>query len=167
MADIRKQTPSPLPSSHNHHSHNHDDIQGIDIIKATRKPTKMDHFRALVAHNFRVTLKDPTVYIFGSVIPIIMIGAAVGIVSKTSFCMFTYISILPGPFCSFLLFSLNSVSTTIKGPRHTGIHYPYITNPFHILISKYSPSVSRVVFQRSKLAPSIRKCSILYKYLIV
>lgn len=84
MADIRKQTPSPLPSSRNHHSHNHDDVQGIDIIKATRKPTKMDHFRALVAHNFRVTLRDPTVYIFGSVIPIIMIGAAVGIVSNPS-----------------------------------------------------------------------------------
>ncbi|KAF9922206.1 ATP-binding cassette sub- A member 5 [Linnemannia zychae] len=78
MSDIRRQTPSP-PLSSQHQHHNHDDIQGIDIVKATRKPTKMDHFRALVAHNFRVTLRDPTVYILGTVIPIIMIGTAVGI----------------------------------------------------------------------------------------
>ncbi|KAG0376564.1 ATP-binding cassette sub- A member 5 [Mortierella sp. AD032] len=78
MSDIRKQTPSPLHSTRNH-NHNHDDVQGIDIIKATLKPTKMDHFRALLAHNFRVTLRDPTVYIFGTIIPVIMIGAAVGI----------------------------------------------------------------------------------------
>ncbi|KAF9904740.1 hypothetical protein EC991_002377 [Linnemannia zychae] len=77
MADIRKHTSSPLPSSRNHN--NHDDVQGIDIIKATRKPTKMDHFRALLAHNFKVTLRDPTVYIFGTIIPIMMIGTAVGI----------------------------------------------------------------------------------------
>ncbi|KAF9096603.1 hypothetical protein BGX29_008527 [Mortierella sp. GBA35] len=81
MSVPRRETPSPLPSSSRNHLHNnnHGDVQGIDIIKATRKPTKMDHFKALVAHNFKVTLRDPTVYIFGSLIPVLMIGAAVGI----------------------------------------------------------------------------------------
>lgn len=62
-------------------SHHHDDVRGLDIIRATLKPTKMDHFKALVAHNFKVTLRSPTVYIFGAMIPLIMIGAAIGIVS--------------------------------------------------------------------------------------
>ncbi|KAF9425384.1 ATP-binding cassette sub- A member 5 [Podila epigama] len=57
----------------------HDDVRGMDIIKATRKPTNFDHFKALVAHNFKVTLRSPTVYIFGIMIPLIMIGAAIGI----------------------------------------------------------------------------------------
>ncbi|KAF9375542.1 ATP-binding cassette sub- A member 5 [Podila verticillata] len=60
-------------------SHHHDDVRGLDIIKATLKPTKMDHFKALVAHNFKVTLRSPTVYVFGAMIPLIMIGAAIGI----------------------------------------------------------------------------------------
>ncbi|KAI1301009.1 hypothetical protein EDD11_005865 [Mortierella claussenii] len=67
-------TPSPL-SSHHHN----DDIRAMDIIKATRKPTKMDHFRALLAHNFKVTLRSPGVYIFGVLIPFIMVGVAIGI----------------------------------------------------------------------------------------
>ncbi|KAF9987833.1 hypothetical protein BGZ75_010382 [Mortierella antarctica] len=33
----------------------------------------------MLAHNFKVTLRDPSVYIFGAVIPLIMIGAAIGI----------------------------------------------------------------------------------------
>ncbi|KAF9283732.1 hypothetical protein BGZ68_005120 [Mortierella alpina] len=61
------------------HNNNHDNIRGIDIIKATRKPTKWDHFRTMLAHNFKVTLRDPSVYVFGAVIPLIMIGAAIGI----------------------------------------------------------------------------------------
>ncbi|KAF8929078.1 hypothetical protein EDD21DRAFT_382503 [Dissophora ornata] len=72
------QTPSPLlPPSHHHH-HN-DDIKGMDIIKATRKPTKMDHFRAMATHNFMVALRNPSVYIFGALIPLMMIGIAIGI----------------------------------------------------------------------------------------
>ncbi|KAG0201044.1 ATP-binding cassette sub- A member 1 [Mortierella sp. GBA30] len=77
--------PSPLPpssSSHQslpHSSNNHEDIKGIDIIKATRKPTAMDHFRALAAHNLKVTLRNPSVYIFGALVPLIMIGVAIGI----------------------------------------------------------------------------------------
>ncbi|KAG0215821.1 ATP-binding cassette sub- A member 2 [Mortierella sp. GBA43] len=51
----------------------------MDIIKATRKPTKMDHFRALVAHNYLVTVRNPSVFIFGAVIPLMMIGIAIGI----------------------------------------------------------------------------------------
>ncbi|ORZ14829.1 hypothetical protein BCR41DRAFT_354178 [Lobosporangium transversale] len=51
----------------------------MDIIKASRKPTAIDHFRTMVAHNFKVTLRDPTVFIFGAVIPFIMIGIAIGI----------------------------------------------------------------------------------------
>lgn len=115
MADIRKQTPSPLPSSRNHHSHNHDDVQGIDIIKATRKPTKMDHFRALVAHNFRVTLRDPTVYIFGSVIPIIMIGAAVGI----------SLGIQSG----IPKIEAGTVETRVFTEREAGLEGSYVTKP--------------------------------------
>ncbi|KAG0017231.1 ATP-binding cassette sub- A member 5 [Podila clonocystis] len=60
-------------------THHHDDVRGLDIIKATLKPTKMDHFKALVAHNFKVTLRSPTVYIFGAMIPLLMIGTAIGI----------------------------------------------------------------------------------------
>lgn len=60
--------------------HRHDDVRGLDIIKATLKPTKMDHFKALVAHNFKVTLRSPAVYIFGAMIPLLMIGTAIGIV---------------------------------------------------------------------------------------
>ncbi|KAG0086793.1 ATP-binding cassette sub- A member 5 [Podila epicladia] len=59
--------------------HHHDDVKGLDIIKATLKPTKMDHFKALVAHNFKVTLRSPAVYIFGAMIPLLMIGTAIGI----------------------------------------------------------------------------------------
>jgi hypothetical protein len=66
------------------HSSHHDTIRGIDIIKATRKPTKGDHFRTMLAHNFKVTLRDPSVYVFGAVIPLIMIGVAIGIVSRLS-----------------------------------------------------------------------------------
>ncbi|KAG0258829.1 ATP-binding cassette sub- A member 1 [Mortierella polycephala] len=78
-------TPSPLPSSTSfstaahHHNNNHGEIRGMDIIKATRKPTKMDHFWTMTAHNFRVTLRDPSVYIFGALIPLLTIGIAIGI----------------------------------------------------------------------------------------
>ncbi|KAF9107334.1 ATP-binding cassette sub- A member 5 [Mortierella sp. AM989] len=67
--------PSPLSSPH----HNHDDIKGMDIIKAIRRPTSMDHFKALLMHNIKVTRRDPSVYIFGAVIPFMMIGIAIGI----------------------------------------------------------------------------------------
>ncbi|KAF9185453.1 ATP-binding cassette sub- A member 5 [Haplosporangium sp. Z 11] len=78
-------TPSPLPPSTSpstpthHHYNNHNEIRGMDIIKATRKPTKMDHFRTMAAHNFKVTLRDPSIYIFGALIPFLMIGIAIGI----------------------------------------------------------------------------------------
>ncbi|KAG0345631.1 hypothetical protein BG004_003442 [Podila humilis] len=67
------------PSHHIGHAHDDDDVRGVDIIKASVKPTNMDHFKALVAHNFKVTLRSPTVYIFGAMIPLIMIGTAIGI----------------------------------------------------------------------------------------
>ncbi|KAI8353480.1 hypothetical protein B0O80DRAFT_68916 [Mortierella sp. GBAus27b] len=70
---------TPLTHSPPHH---HDGTKGMDIIKATRKPTKMDHFRALVAHNYLVTVRNPSVFIFGAVIPLMMIGIAIGIVSQ-------------------------------------------------------------------------------------
>ncbi|KAG0048759.1 ATP-binding cassette sub- A member 2 [Gryganskiella cystojenkinii] len=69
-------TTSPLPPSQHH---NRDDIRGMDIIPATLKPTKMDHFKALVRHNLMVQLRTPSVYIFGSLIPLMMIGIAIGI----------------------------------------------------------------------------------------
>ncbi|KAF9355207.1 ATP-binding cassette sub- A member 2 [Mortierella sp. AD094] len=64
------------PSSHHN---NHDDIKGMDIIKATRKPSNMDHFKALLTHNIRVTRRNPAIYIFGAMIPFMMIGIAIGI----------------------------------------------------------------------------------------
>ena len=76
--------PSPSSSLSTHHNSSHDPIRGIDIIKATRKSTKWDHFRTMLAHNFKVTLRDPSVYVFGAVIPLIMIGTAIGIVSSLS-----------------------------------------------------------------------------------
>ncbi|KAF9429796.1 ATP-binding cassette sub- A member 5 [Entomortierella beljakovae] len=66
-----------LTSSHNHN--NHDDIKGMDIIKATRKPTSMDHFRALLRNNIKVAARDPAVYFLGTAIPFMMIGIAIGI----------------------------------------------------------------------------------------
>ncbi|KAF9935390.1 hypothetical protein BGZ67_003432 [Mortierella alpina] len=70
---------SPSSSANTQQNNHHDNTRGIDIIKASRKPTKADHFRTMLAHNFKVTLRDPSVYIFGAVIPLIMIGAAIGI----------------------------------------------------------------------------------------
>ncbi|KAG0360849.1 hypothetical protein BC939DRAFT_479636 [Gamsiella multidivaricata] len=67
------------PSPHHHHQRNNDDIKGMDIIKATRTPTKMDQFRALAAHNLMVTFRNPSVYIIGALVPLIMIGVAIGI----------------------------------------------------------------------------------------
>lgn len=76
-------SPSPLPrnASPLPHSHDRDDVQGVDIIQATLKPTKWDHFKALVAHNTMISARNPSVYIFGAVIPLLMIGIAIGIVS--------------------------------------------------------------------------------------
>ncbi|KAF9353628.1 ATP-binding cassette sub- A member 5 [Mortierella sp. NVP85] len=51
----------------------------MDIVKATRKPTAMDQFKALLAHNALVTFRDPSVFIFGALIPFIMVGTAIGI----------------------------------------------------------------------------------------
>ncbi|KAF9939968.1 ATP-binding cassette sub- A member 2 [Modicella reniformis] len=64
------------PSPAHHH---HDDIKGMDIIKATHKPTKMDHFKALTAHNLLVAFREPSVLIFGAAIPFLVIGIAIGI----------------------------------------------------------------------------------------
>lgn len=83
--------PSPLP--HAHHT-NRDDIKGMDIIQATLKPTRWDHFKALVIHNMLITFRNPSVYIFGSAVPLLMIGIAIGIVSNKMILVRT------GPFSS-------------------------------------------------------------------
>ncbi|KAF9197383.1 ATP-binding cassette sub- A member 5 [Haplosporangium sp. Z 27] len=67
------------PSPEHSLSHGHDEIKGMDIIKATRKPTNMDHFKALVAHNIKLTRRNPVVFVFGAAIPLLMIGIAIGI----------------------------------------------------------------------------------------
>lgn len=69
-----------------HRPHHDDDIKGMDIVKATRKPTSMDQFKALLAHNTLVTFRDPSVFIFGALIPFIMVGTAIGIVSWFLLC---------------------------------------------------------------------------------
>ncbi|KAG0015592.1 hypothetical protein BGZ80_009768 [Entomortierella chlamydospora] len=61
------------------HHNNNDDIKGMDIIKASRKPSNMDHFKALVVHNIRITRRNPAIYIIGAMIPFMMIGIAIGI----------------------------------------------------------------------------------------
>jgi len=78
-------SPSPLPRNasplpHSHHN-DRDDVHGMDLIQATLKPTKWDHFKALVAHNTMISTRNPSVYIFGAIVPLLMIGIAIGIVS--------------------------------------------------------------------------------------
>ncbi|GJJ78111.1 ABC-2 type transport system ATP-binding protein [Entomortierella parvispora] len=67
---------SPPPHSHRD---NHDDIQDMDIIQATITPTKWDHFKALVSHNSMVSARNPSVYVLGALIPLLMIGIAIQI----------------------------------------------------------------------------------------
>ncbi|KAG0312581.1 hypothetical protein BGZ99_009382 [Dissophora globulifera] len=55
------------------------ETKGMDIIKASYRPTKMDQFRTMIQHNVLVTHRTPSVYIFGILIPVIMITVAVSI----------------------------------------------------------------------------------------
>ncbi|KAF9583176.1 ATP-binding cassette sub- A member 12 [Lunasporangiospora selenospora] len=39
----------------------------------------MDHFKALLHHNFLVTLRDPSVYIIGALVPLAMVGISISL----------------------------------------------------------------------------------------
>lgn len=119
-------------------SHHHDDVRGLDIIRATLKPTKMDHFKALVAHNFKVTLRSPTVYIFGAMIPLIMIGASIGIVSDRQTLFFSP---------SFLPSVLDSSQDVILSRQYWNV---LLTNT---VVHYNSHLASKAASQRSLPAP--------------
>ncbi|KAF9977711.1 hypothetical protein BGZ73_005074 [Actinomortierella ambigua] len=50
-----------------------------DLIRSSYKPTNKDHFKTLLIHNARLTIRSPVVFIIGALVPLMMMGIAIGI----------------------------------------------------------------------------------------
>ncbi|KAF9163067.1 hypothetical protein DFQ26_002974 [Actinomortierella ambigua] len=86
-----------------------------DLIRSSYKPTNMDHLKTLIIHNARLTSRSPVVFIFGAVIPLMMIGIAIAISLSIQ-------SNIPE-------ITAGMVDTRAIDIRETGIKDEYVSNP--------------------------------------